>query len=493
MNVRNLARAEYSRVWLIENRAGPASPPTYEGLMKAGGLSWPQGDVRLERVPDPERYGEFITIDKIPGEQGSPSLTITAKYGFELSDLLRIMRKGCDADLQIHMGKCKDPQSFNAGWEKVLVLEGARITNYNLSDLGALEPGERAAINEEVPFSGEDLYEIVPIVFQEKAGTLVALEVVAVVICDSVSCGACGVPSNGCDKVYALIEDGSVIFSNDGGTTWGETDITGIATDEVSGGACVGSNLVAITNAGCSLWHAPLADILSGSDSWTEVTEGFVALKCPNGIFSLGPHQTWIVGAGGYIYFTDDPTAGVVAQEAGVVTTEDLTAVHAYDSQNVVVVGENNAMLVSRNGGSTWALVTGPAPATNLTCIWMKGMDEWLVGAADGSLYYTRDGGVNWTEKTFPGSGSGTVKDIKFSSPTVGWMAHNTSAPAGRILRTIDGGNSWYVAPEGNTSIPTNGGISSLAVCEDNVNLVYGGGLAVAGSGEQDGILIKGS
>ncbi|MCK9521039.1 MAG: hypothetical protein M0R74_18745, partial [Dehalococcoidia bacterium] len=109
-NARNLARTEHSRVWLIENRAGPANPPTYEGLMKAGGLSWPQGDVTLERIPDPEHYGEFITVDKIPGEQGVPGLTVTAKYQMELSDLLRILRKGCDSDLQVHMGKCKDPQ-----------------------------------------------------------------------------------------------------------------------------------------------------------------------------------------------------------------------------------------------------------------------------------------------------------------------------------------------------------------------------------------------
>jgi hypothetical protein len=411
----------------------------------------------------------------------------------ELSDLLRILRKGCDSDLQVHLGKCKDPQSFNAGWEKVLVLEGARITNYNLSNLGALDPSERAVVNEEVPFSGEDLYEIVPIILQEKAGTLVTLEVIAVLICDSVQCGACGVPSNGCDKVYALIKDGSIIFSDDGGVTWGETDITGISTDDVSGGACVGINLVAITNTGCSLWYAPLADILAGTETWTEMTEGFVALHCPNGIFSLDPRHTWIVGDAGYIYFAEDPTAAVTVQEAGVVTAENLKAVHAYDSQNVVAVGEANAMLVSRNGGDTWAAVTGPAVGDDLNCVWMRGIDEWFVGTDAGELYYTRDGGLSWTEKAFPGSGAGTIKDIKFSSPTVGWMAHNTATPNGRILRTIDGGYSWYVAPEGNTSIPTNGGISSLAACENNVNLIYGGGLAVAGSGEQDGILIKGS
>jgi len=107
-------------------------------------------------------------------------MSITARYEFSLSDLMRLMKKGCEVDLQVHMGKCKDPQDFNAGWEKIVVLSGAAITNYSLSNLGALEPSERAVVNEEVPFSGEDLFEIVPILLQEKparksTGKLLAL------------------------------------------------------------------------------------------------------------------------------------------------------------------------------------------------------------------------------------------------------------------------------------------------------------------------------
>jgi photosystem II stability/assembly factor-like uncharacterized protein len=498
-NVRNLNRSDYARVWFIEDRAGPANVPEYEGLWKAGSLAWPQGDVKLTRVPDPDKYGEFIVVDKIPGEQGTPSLSITARSTFDRSDLLRVMKKGCDSDIQIHMGKCSDPQNFNQGWEKIFVLDAARITNWQMSTIGALEPSERAVENEEVPFSGEDLYEIMPIVLQEKGGAEVNREIIAIVICDRVECGSCGISSDGCEKIFALAVTvggspgllGEIIFSDDGGATWNDTTITTLsAAENGADEACVGLNLIVISKDSCSLHYAALADILLGTETWAEVVTGFVAAKCPNAIFSADARHTWIVGDTGYIYFTSDPTAGVDVQDAGAATIQNLTAIHGFDALNLVAVGASNAIVVTRNGGDSWTAVTGPVPAVAINAVWMKGVDEWFVGTAGGELWYTRDGGVSWTKKSFPGSGAGVVRDIKFSNDTVGWMSHDTATPAGRILRTIDGGYSWYVTPEGNTSIPANDRITALAPCEHDINLIFGGGLADTGT---DGIIVKGS
>jgi len=57
-------------------------------------------------------------------------------------------------------------------------------------------------------------------------------------------------------------------------------------------------------------------------------------------------------------------------------------------------------------------------------------------------------------------------------------MAVTVAGPSGKILRTIDGGHSWYVLPEsGAGSIPANEAINVVAPCKENVNLVFGGGL----------------
>ena len=147
--------------------------------------------------------------------------------------------------------------------------------------------------------------------------------------------------------------------------------------------------------------------------------------------------------------------------------------------------------MLTRNGGTTWAPITGPNPGVNLNAVWMRGKDEWFIGDAGGQLWYTIDGGNTWTEKTFTGSGAGVIRDIKFINGTVGYMAHDTGTPAGRILRTVDGGYSWYVLPEGDTVLPANDRINAVAPCsEADPNTVYGGGLA---DDAVDGIIVKGA
>jgi photosystem II stability/assembly factor-like uncharacterized protein len=119
----------------------------------------------------------------------------------------------------------------------------------------------------------------------------------------------------------------------------------------------------------------------------------------------------------------------------------------------------------------------------------MKSDIEWLVGAADGTLWYTRNSGGTWTQKGFPGSGAGQVRDIQFATGAIGYMAHSTATPAGRVLRTLDGGFSWYVLPEqAGFSIPANDYVGALAACGEDPNLVFGAGLA---DNAIDGFLVK--
>jgi photosystem II stability/assembly factor-like uncharacterized protein len=222
------------------------------------------------------------------------------------------------------------------------------------------------------------------------------------------------------------------------------------------------------------------------------MSTGFVATKGPRDIFSLGATLTWMVGEGGYIYFTSDPTSGVTVQDAGSLTTQNLNAVTGFDASNLVAVGDGNIVLVTRNGGATWAAPTGGGPSfgVNLNAVAMRGKDEWWVGTAGGRLFYTRDGGSTWTEKSFPGSGTGVVRDIQFPRPQVGYLLHDTAGGLGRVLRSISGGFSWYVAPEGVGSAPANQRLNQLATSKDEVNTVFAAGLATGGA---DGILLKGS
>lgn len=495
-----LQRTPDSRVFTIEDGAGPQNAPRYQGLARAGAVDWPAGDSSPVFAPSRDQYRKFDIIDRIEGTQGLPTLPIEVEKQRILSEMLALRRKGCTVDLHVHIGACKNPTDFNQGYEVAIVLEGGKITGYSLNDIGAFEPGQDAAVIETVPFTGLDYYEVVPLSPAEIAASEIVQEIVDVAICDSKTCGDCGLgSSDGCQKVFALTvtAGGSpglaaeLIYSEDGGGTIGQTNVSTLAgNEEPSALGCVGTNLVVVSEQSASIHYAAIADILDGDETWAEVSTGFVGGGEPRKIFSLGRTFTWIVGAGGYVYFSDDVTSGVTVQSAGSVTVQDLNAIHGADELNLVAVGDSNAVLVTSNGGSTWASVTGPDVGVNLNAVWVKSKDVWFVGTAGGKLWYTTDAGGSWTEKSFPGGGAGVVRDIAFSTANVGYMAHDTATPRGRILRTIDGGFSWQTIPESSTSVtmPANDRFNAVAACADDPNVVYGGGLA---DNATDGILVK--
>lgn len=493
-------RTPFSRVWSIEGQAGPANVPVYQGQVRAMAASWAFGDRTPVREPDETRYNAFKVIDAIKGERDLPTLPLEGRYQFTVSEFLRMARIGCPLDVQVHFGKCQDPRDFDRGWDKILVLESADFSNWATGELGALEQGQDAIVNEPIDLTGLDLYEIKQLRLTALAGSQIVQEVLDVVICDSVSCGICGIASNGCQRFFALqtATGGSpglaaeVVASADGGATIVESNISSLAANQdPTAMACVGTYLVVVANGDASIHYAAIADIFTGDETWTENTGGLVGGGEPNDIFSLGSPFTWVVGDGGHVYFYSDITAAATVQNAGVATSQDLLAIHGIDVRNLVAVGNSNAVIFTRDGES-WEAVTGPAVGVALNAVAMRTKDEWIVGAADGTLWYTRDAGASWTEKEFPGSGTGSITDLVIATPTVGYMAHTNAAGAGRILRTVNGGQTWYVLPEGTGAIPTNQRINALAACGEDVNVVYGGGLG-GSSPSTDGILVKGA
>lgn len=497
----DITRTGFSRMFLLEQRAGPETAPQYQGVWKAGGITWDQGDITIIRQPSDTQYDAFTNIGKIIGAQGNPTFDITGLYPLDAkSTLFKLARRGCDNDLQIHIGDCSDPKDFNGGWKKIIVLEAARATSYSTEDLGALDTDERALVHETLPVSGEDLYEIVPIAFGTLGGVQITREVMDVAILDAVNCGACGLPSDGTSKFFALEAfaagspgaNAQIVASQDGGVTIIESTISTLGAAQSArrlGGS--GTLLVVVSDDSDSLHYIRISDMLRGAGAWSQVTTGFVATKGPRDFFSLGPSLNWMVGEGGYIYFSSDVTSGVTAVEQGSLTILNLNGIHGFDASNLVTVGDGNIVLVSRNGGLAWAAAPGGGPATgvNLNCVYMRGKDEWWVGSAAGRLYYTRDGGTTWREKAFPGNGSGQVRDITFPTKQVGYMSHDGATGGGRILRSISGGNSWYVTPEGTGNIPTNTRINQISATKDDPNFVLGGGIVASA----DGILVRGS
>lgn len=486
-----------SRVFLLENGAGPANKPNFESCMKAGAESQSFGDITKIECPSPNAYGQYEEVGEIRGAEDRLSQSLMGRYALDLkSKLYELGKKRCSADIQVHFGTSQDPSDFN-DFAKAVIYENSGFIDYSTDDLGALGSDENAVINETTNISVKNKYEFLPMSYAQRGGSTITNELVDVVICDSPSCGTSTDSSDGCQKFFAasLAAGGSpgtppdVVFSIDKGSTILAHDIDTMAsTDNPTGIACLGQYLVVISADTNSYHYALLSEFDGATDpEFTEVSIGFVTGGEPNDIFALS-NYAFIVGNSGYIYGTDDTTSGVTVLEAGSLTTSNYTKIHALSNQFAVAVGEDGVIAKTENG-TVWTSVTGPVGiGTDLTAVWLKDEKTWFV-AATSNLYYTKNGGVTWTEKTFPGSGVGTIYDVQFPTNSVGFMSHTNTSGKGRILESVDGGYSWIVAPRDVGVLPANDRLTAIAACKDDHNFVVGVGLADDGS---DGFMILG-
>lgn len=492
------AKRGNSRVWLQDGGAGPGNTVQYYPSMKGGAAAQNYGGITNIYVPDPNAYNKFQVADSIEGAEERATTTLMGRYSLaDLSALRSIAKRKCRVDAYILLGECRNPASFETGWEKVLLYGNGRLETWGLDEIGALEPGENGAVNEQANLTAVYLDEIARLNVVEQAATTIVGRVNAVAVCDQVSCSTCGERSDGCQDVFALTASSGVspasandlVYSTNGGTTWTAVVINAFGVNDPSGLACAGDYLVMISFLGGQYAYRTKASLLAGTGDWTVVAVS--PLKVLGSIFSFRADLTWIAADDGYIYLIRNPLVGYEVMLAGTATGEDLNDIHAISEWDILAVGDGGIVVVSSDGGTTWRTVTGPAAGVVLNTCWMQDANTWLVGSALGQLYYTLDAGVTWAEVTFPGSAGGSViYDIVFDRnvPNVGYMSHARTGPVGRILRTINGGRSWYVLPEGSTTVPVHDYILSIGLC--NHNTFFAGGL---GDNAVDGILLKGS
>lgn len=500
------AQTGYSRVFLIAGRARPDHKPLYQGAMKAGGLSWSFGDVEKIEIPSPDQFGQFIEVGSVRGATERATLTLTQRLASDLkSEVLKLVREGCPADVQIINGVCTDPTDYNTFTLK-WILEDVRFTDYATEDLGALGSDEAAKVDESVDISIADAYQAVQVTFTEVAGDLVTNEVIDMVLCDNISCGDCEESSSGCDRVFAVTTSAGgspgtpadVVFRAPNPATgvwqWYAHDVDSLLTTEAPTGiTCLGQYVVVISSTSNSLHYALKSEHDGITDpTWAEVTTGFVTGGAPNAISQQLNGLAFIVGNGGYIYKTENPGDGATVLDAGVAhPAGTYRAVYALSEEFAVAVG-NAGIIAKTENGETWAAVT-PSPVgvgVNFLTVVVKSELEWWIGGSDGVLRYTLDGGETWRTKAFSGSGTGNVYSISQPTDSVMYLSHSTTAPRGRLFRSTNGGYDWVLLPEGSGVLPLADRFNKVVGCKHNVDRVYAGGLADNAS---DGSIVAGS
>lgn len=485
----DLARNDLARVFLFRDgiyKVGGGAE--FLNALGVDGLSQDRGDITSIEAPSPIRYGEFVEVSALPGEVSRMTTSLSGRMSrTELSAFYSLFNDNCKFDLHLHFGQCQRPDDFNQ-YDKVMVLEDVFVTSFSTDPLVAIQSGDRAAINESIDISIGSFYEIVSLIYSSRAtGQILATDgpIAAVRMCDIKSCGdACTDRSNGCLKGFAVTNDGFIFSTVDGGQSWTRLAMvnnqSAAPVSAIVDMICYQENVIVLDAAG-NFWYADREELLAGNVTQFNVQAS--GLTVGNAIDSfLGTAVA--VGNSGQVVVMKNQT--IATFTSTVLGAQNLLAVNISQNGYIVAVGANGAVYFSKDG-STWNTATAPANQS-LTSVVVKSDTNWIVGAANGSLWATDNRGVTWSQISYPDwlTASTPVNDLTMSTPHVLWMAQGT-----RLLRSIDGGTSWTVEPNNRTASITAAEITAVGSCLFDPNFILVGG--AIGSPTQKALIVSGS
>lgn len=216
----------------------------------------------------------------------------------------------------------------------------------------------------------------------------------------------CGISVTDNTTVWICGEKGTVFSSTDAGNNWTVYDTTAFRHGMMQGIHAVTGNIVYV-----------VAKLETPGGPW-----GFLARTLNGG-------TTWdsVSLPGGYNRYT-------------------WNGIRASDSSSLIVYGQSGHYSVTHNGGNTWLNADQVSPEDINSLVMLSPDAFWIACDAD-RIFKTFDGGETWIEQTSAGpSGSNLTGIDNYYSQTaliVGRSADSTVA--GKILRTTDGGNHWYL------------------------------------------------
>lgn len=196
------------------------------------------------------------------------------------------------------------------------------------------------------------------------------------------------------------------------------------------------------------------------SQSWSPLVSGTTTTL--RGVHFPNEQTGYIVGANNVLRKTTNGGLNWVAQNSSLVGSFDLNCVYFATPDIGWVCATNNRIVYTNNGGATWSLQsTGSQTNILYSLHFINSQTGWVVGE-DGYMRRTVNGGINWLSQ---GSGTAnTLLSVYFPGSANGWIA----GESGNIRRSYDYGVNWVAQ----TSQPNL--INSVFFVDDNTGFVVG-------------------
>jgi hypothetical protein len=476
-----------------------AASPNFTGYLFAGAITQPLGDLNPIYIPNPQKASSWTLVAMPRDVPDLPEAIFMERLKRNVRGVLEtFVRQNCPTMFAMKASDCGRPDDIY-NWQTLYVLVGLP-NGIDYSDIRPMEGDE--GITAEVTVNHFGLYRFLPMRLGEKADTTLLTTALDGIYADELSCGACAPYSDGLAMKFVLTDNqtgspglSSQIVYTKNGTTWGTDDINSLGGNSGSALTAMGQYLI-VTEAAQGRHHYALKSSVTDSAStsqWTSASTGYVSANGGRAIVAAAANRAFIAGTGGYIYALSDPTSGVTVIHDGSLSTQSQNAIHA--TENLILsVGASNTILLSTNGASdfsqiAFSLITGPAVGVALTACWIRTATQFEVGTADGRLFYTVDGGTNWTQRLLPDQGTATyIYDLSYDieQGIHGAVAVKYGATS-KILRSVWRGAVW----QGDGSITqVSPAPDTYRFCVVNTDrAIFAGGKIAGGT---DGLIVEG-
>lgn len=438
----------------------------------------------IELIQSFDVYGRRTTLGHTQDAPEPIGTTLTTYLG-ELADELDRL-KGCPFPIYVLMS-CAGRRDVFTNYRRAFLLTTAIPTSKTVMGL--------ARRNEEIPSEHSVEIEAYPPlwrVFELNDGRVSLAStpsVNQVTFCGEFRCASyCAEPSTVCKEGYYVTDrtvsgsvDGEAVvaYTDDGGATWTATAADPFAAGEdISSVQCfrIGSSttrVIVARGVGDVANPAEIAYSDDGGATWTNVNVGSTNNAFITKIFAINLYNIWCVTSNGYIFYSEDGGVTWTAQESGIITSNDYLDIHFMDELYGVAVGQGDIIAITRDGGDTWSAAGGDTgTGADITSVFVHTSNRFWIGTDDGELFYTKDYGDTFAQRTFSGSGTGTVTAMDWLNEFIGVVVHNNGTNVGRVLFTFNGGFDWQVYTTGATA-----GLNSAFICEPH--LVFTAGEAV--------------
>lgn len=287
---------------------------------------------------------------------------------------------------------------------------------------------------------------------------------------------------------------GFVLHTSDGGNTWTSMSDTTQLKGSLEDVCIFDKDTLLVVGDKFADGTPNVLKSIDGGKTWTVSGSGLSPNISFHGIFKLNNQNVFIVGDSGSIYKSTDMASSWTKIEVPALYQGcPFLRIAAKSSNDIWVVGDNfpqdstPIMLHTTDGGLNWER---PDPIKDLNIfgargghylgIKISGNSIWALGGFGKFVIRSEDNGATWTEVT-PSAGDADANDIFLLGENEAFVVEDY----GGIFYTADGGKNWT-----QNRISTNDWLLGIDIIDGNKIWLCGG---PGGSGEHTVIYYSGN